>query len=174
MLIRSASDDDAARLVEIYAPYVQGTAISFETDVLGVSEMVERVRTSIAWLVAQDDAAILGYAYAGPFASRAAYAWSVEISVYLDQEARGRGVGGRLLDTLLEQLGSAGYVNVSLGSHSRMPPARDCSSRARSSRSLGFATSGSSLARGTMSAGGSDSCESQLHLPRAFESCEVG
>ena len=99
-LIRPARVDDAGELLAIYAPFVTDTTVSFETEVPSVEEFrarIERGLSSFAYLVAVDEqtGSIAGYAYYGPFRSRPAYAWSVEISIYLAAEHRGNGLGAR-------------------------------------------------------------------------------
>lgn len=115
MKIRSARPDDAARLLEIYAWYVENTAVSFEYDVPSVEAFRERMaRTTrrYPWLVIEEDGRALGYAYAGPFKGRTAYDWSCETSVYLDRAARGRGLGRALVEALEAALGRMGIVNA--------------------------------------------------------------
>lgn len=63
------------------------------------------------WLVAADaDGQFLGFAKAGRWKAREAYDWTVEVSVYLVEAARGRGVGRVLYDRLFEMLAAQGYV----------------------------------------------------------------
>ena len=75
-MIRSATTDDAGRLLEIYAYYVKNTAITFECDVPSPDEFRERIENTLRkypYLVLEEDGTVLGYAYAGPFVGRAAY-----------------------------------------------------------------------------------------------------
>ncbi|EKU71026.1 GNAT family N-acetyltransferase [Selenomonas sp. F0473] len=95
-VIRDARPEDAPRLLEIYAYYVEHTAVSFEYDVPTLAEFENRVRNTAArypYLVAVRNGRTLGYAYAGPFVGRAAYRCSCELTVYLDRAARGGGLG---------------------------------------------------------------------------------
>ena len=101
--IRTASPDDAAALLAIYAPYVRETAITFEYDVPSTEEFVRRITHTLEkypYLVAEKDHSILGYAYAGPFHERAAYDWAVETSIYVDRNQKHSGIGRLLYDTL--------------------------------------------------------------------------
>ena len=82
--IRNATEVDAASLLAIYAPYVERTAVSFETAVPTVEEFAGRITTAVAgwaWLVAEAQGECVGYAYAAPHRARPAYRWSVETSV---------------------------------------------------------------------------------------------
>lgn len=109
MKIRIAVPDDAASLTEIYAPYVTNTAITFEYEVPGAEEFAERIRETLKkypYLVAEEEGIIQGYAYASSFKARAAYAWSVETSIYLCQNVRHQGIGTALyreLENLLRR-----------------------------------------------------------------------
>ncbi len=105
MFIRSARPSDAAALLEIYAPYVENTAITFEYETPSLEAFAQRIKETLKsypYLVLEDAGILLGYAYAGPFKGRAAYAWSVETTIYIRQDAHGKGYG-RALYTALEQ-----------------------------------------------------------------------
>ncbi len=113
--IRFATVGDAAALLEIYRPYVTDTAITFEYDVPEPEEFSGRIRSNsekYPYLLAEREGEILGYAYAAPFASRAAYGWSVETTIYLAETARGMGVGRRLYEALELALGKMHICNL--------------------------------------------------------------
>jgi len=100
MNIRLATPSDAATLLAIYAPYVENTAITFEYEVPTIEDfanMIEKTLEKYPYLVAEEDGLILGYAYASTYYARAAYDWAVELSVYVSQDARGKGVGSKTL-----------------------------------------------------------------------------
>ena len=106
MRIRLAGEADAPGVHAIYAPVVELTAISFEIVPPSPAELAGRIaahRESHPWLVATEGG-VIGYAYAAPFAARAAYGWSVETSVYVAEAARGHGVGRALYGALLRIL----------------------------------------------------------------------
>ena len=116
--IRSATGADAARIAEIYEPYVRDTPASFELDPPRMQEIMGRIEASAGtypWLVAQDDTALIGYAYAGEFRRRAAYRWSAEVSVYVDKRTRGRGAGRALMTRLLDELRAGDFANAFAG-----------------------------------------------------------
>ena len=77
--------------------------------------MAVRIESSLLWLVAEEDSSIQGYAYADAFHPRAAYRWSTEVSIYLADGGRGRGLGKLLLSQLLDGLREAGFVNAFAG-----------------------------------------------------------
>lgn len=115
MIVRAASPEDAAEVLEIYAPYVRGSAVSFEEQSPTVDQMRERISTSHMWLVADDGSRVVGYAYASRFHPRPAYRWSTEVSVYLAPTAQRRGLGKRLIRELLDGLTDRGFVNAFAG-----------------------------------------------------------
>lgn len=116
--LRVATPDDAAAIAAIYRPVVRDTAISFETVEVPADEMRQRIVTTLQrypWLVGEADGDVLGYAYAIRHRSRAAYDWSVDVSVYLAERARRRGVGSALYVALLDLLAAQGYANAFAG-----------------------------------------------------------
>ena len=97
--IRPAVSDDAPALLDIYAPYVIETAITFEYEVPTLDDFRQRIKNTLhthPYLVMERDGEIVGYAYTGQLGSRAAYAWAAETSIYLRQDVRGKGLGKRL------------------------------------------------------------------------------
>ena len=113
--IRTAVLPDAERLLEIYRPYVEETAITFEYTVPTIEEFrgrMARVLEKYPYLVAERDGTIVGYAYAGPFVGRAAYDWSVETTIYLDRAVRRQGIGKTLYTALETVLGAMGILNL--------------------------------------------------------------
>lgn len=98
---------DAPGCLEIYAPYVTDTAISFEVQVPTLEEFTARMRETTRthpWLVVQDQGRIAGYAYASRHRTRAAYRWAADVTVYVSAAAHRSGVGRRLYTELLERL----------------------------------------------------------------------
>jgi L-amino acid N-acyltransferase YncA len=110
---------DSLRVAQIYAPAVVGSTASFEEVAPDATEMERRMRAVLAWtpwLVAEDGkGAVVGYAYASRHRERAAYRWSVDISVYVDPSSQGRGVGRLLYGELLSILRRQRFVNVYAG-----------------------------------------------------------
>ena len=114
MEIRLAKPSDARSLLDIYAPYVENTAITFEYEVPTIEDFAIRIEKTLEkypYLVAEEDGVVLGYAYASTYYARAAYDQAVELSVYVSQDARGKGVGSKLYDALEDLLDQMGYVH---------------------------------------------------------------
>lgn len=127
--IRSVTVEDAAAIQAIYAPYVTGTVISFEGTPPTVAEMAGRIQKTLGkypWLVYECDGesdginhsrfhTIAGYVYAAPHSERAAYQWSVNVSVYVHPAYHRRSIGRGLYTTLFALLRGQGYVNAYAG-----------------------------------------------------------
>lgn len=115
IFVRFAAPKDAAALLDIYAPYVEHTPITFEYEVPSLSEFESRIQNIAGrypYLVACRDSEILGYAYASAFKGRAAYDWSVETSIYVAQNVKGIGAGSLLYEKLEELLKKQNICNL--------------------------------------------------------------
>lgn len=107
MKIRVATVEDAKSIQEIYEPYVEETAITFEYDVPCIDEFRQRITNTLKeypYLVAVEQERIIGYAYAGSFHSRAAYKHSAEVSIYLCEKWHKKGIGRQLYQELENRL----------------------------------------------------------------------
>ena len=117
-MIRDAVASDAAACAAIYAPYVHETAITFELEPPGAEEIAARIAASQAghaWLVLEDDGAVVGYAYGSTRQSRPAYRFSCEVSVYIEMDRRRSGAGRALYEALFERLRERGFRNAVAG-----------------------------------------------------------
>ena len=116
MKIERVTEQDAAELLEIYAPYVERTAISFEYEVPSLEDFRGRIRSISARYpyikAAAEDGTILGYAYAGVFKPRAAYDWAVETTVYVREDQKNSGVGKALYMALEQILAEQNILNL--------------------------------------------------------------
>ena len=115
-MIRSATADDAAKIVEIYNHYVVNSAVTFEEKPITEKDMALRIAhvcdANLPWLVLEHSGDIIGYAYATKWKARSAYRFSVESTVYLASTALGQGLGKLLYDALFEQLQQYGIHTV--------------------------------------------------------------
>jgi phosphinothricin acetyltransferase len=117
-VIRLATEQDAAQIQVIYAPNVRNTAISFELEAPTVHEMQQRIGKTLEhwpWVVCEHREQIQGYAYASSHRTRAAYQWSVDVSVYVHASARRAGVGRAVYRSLLSLLVLQGFYNAYAG-----------------------------------------------------------
>jgi L-amino acid N-acyltransferase YncA len=112
LLIRPSTVADVPAITAIYAWNVLNGTGTFELDAPDEAEMARRrddvLAKGLPWLVAQRDAAVLGFAYANHFRPRRAYRFCLEDSVYLAGEAQGQGIGRLLLTELLARCEAAG------------------------------------------------------------------
>lgn len=117
-IMRQATPEDATQILEIYAPIVEQTVISFELTPPSVEEMAERIvhyTEKYPWLVCMDGDSLMGYAYGSTHRARAAYQWSVEVSVYTHEAYRRRGVGHAGYTALFEVLRLQGFYSAYAG-----------------------------------------------------------
>lgn len=115
MEIRNATIEDAKDILKIYSYYVENTAISFEYVTPSVEEFENRIKNTLLkypYLVAVENGEIVGYTYAGPFKTRAAYSHCVEVTLYVDKERKKSGIGKALYKALEEQLYKQGIKNL--------------------------------------------------------------
>lgn len=113
--IRTVTLDDAERLLAIYSYYVENTAITFEYDPPTLEEFKSRISNTLKkypYLCILQGDTILGYAYAGPFHTRAAYQWTAEMTIYLAPDARKHGLGRLLYEALESRLKDMGILNL--------------------------------------------------------------
>lgn len=116
--VRDASEGDAQACAAIYAPYVRETAVSFESEPPTAAQMAERIAAATrthGWVVLEDGDRVVGYAYGGPHQQRAAYRFSCEVSVYVEQGRRRTGSGRALYEALFERLTARGYLMAVAG-----------------------------------------------------------
>jgi phosphinothricin acetyltransferase len=116
--IRIATPGDAPGVHAIYAPIVRDTVISFELQPPTCDEISRRIESALerhAWVVCEDRGMVAGYAYATSHRARAAYQWAVDVSVYNQEDYRGRGVGRALYTALFAIVSAQGYRQACAG-----------------------------------------------------------
>lgn len=114
-VIRVAAEEDAPRILAVYAPYIARTAITFEYDAPTPAQFRERIAHTLRrypYLAAEQDGEILGYAYAGTFIGRSACDWAAEASIYLRADCRRAGLGRRLYGALEAVCRAQNLVNL--------------------------------------------------------------
>ncbi|MEP7376549.1 MAG: arsinothricin resistance N-acetyltransferase ArsN1 family B [Chitinophagaceae bacterium] len=114
-MIRLATPTDAVAMLAIYAPYIRNTSITFETRVPLVADFANRIRSYLEnwpWLVYEKDGQVVGYAYASRYRERIAYQWSIECSVYVQDDHLRSGVGKALYSVLFSVLKIQGFTTV--------------------------------------------------------------
>ncbi len=114
-MIRLANPTDAVAILAIYSPYIRNTSITFETGVPAVADFANRIRSYLdkwPWLVYEKDGQVLGYAYASGYRERVAYQWSVECSVYIQEDHLRSGIAKALYSALFSILKVQGFTTV--------------------------------------------------------------
>ena len=113
--IRLATPKDGAAILNIYKWYIENTAITFETEVPSIEAFGQRIENTLArfpWLVCEIDGVVAGYAYASKHRDRAAYQWSADLSIYVDEKYHRRHIAKALYQVLEEVLKLQGYYTV--------------------------------------------------------------
>lgn len=115
-MIRKVNQLDAGEISAIYNHYIEHTTITFEEDRLTALDISARIATlssqNYPWLVYESDGCVVGYAYAAPWRTRAAYRFTVESAVYVDHNRIGCGIGGQLYKKLFAELAESGFKTV--------------------------------------------------------------
>ena len=118
MKIRLSHPSDAAQIAAIYAPFCGDSPVSFEVVPPSAAEMagrIQKITGRFPWLVADENGAVAGYAYASPHRERAAYRWSADVTVYIHERFRRKGVGRALYSSLFALLRLQGYFKAYAG-----------------------------------------------------------
>lgn len=116
--IRLATEADSVSILEIYAPFIRDTVITFENEVPTITEFKRRIfdiQKKYPWLVCEINGNIVGYAYASQFNDRAAYDWSSDFSIYINPQYQGKKIGKALYYCLFELSKLQGYCNAYAG-----------------------------------------------------------
>lgn len=106
-MIREIQTTDISSITSIYNYYIKNTIITFEEEPLSAEIMGKRigaVREKYPWIVYEENRKVQGYAYVSRFKERAAYRYSVEMTVYVDRNHTGRGIGAGLYSELLRKM----------------------------------------------------------------------
>ncbi len=112
MKIRNVRKEDAADILEIYSYYVENTAVTFEITIPSLQQMEERITdisSAYPYLVAEECGKVVAYCYAHALNPREAYKKSVELSIYVEKNHHGKGIGKSLYSALEEALKEAGF-----------------------------------------------------------------
>ena len=107
MNIRPIKFSDAEQITEIYNFYVLNTHHTFETEPVSFEEMRNRIGAIVKdypYFVAEENDQILAFAYAAQYKSRCAYRSSIEVSVYVKNGTKGKGIGTKVYEKLFTEL----------------------------------------------------------------------
>lgn len=113
--VRKAKSEDFERITEIYGYYVENSGVTFEfeaPDLFEVTRRMSEVMKTHECLVCEVDGEVKGFAYAAALRKRPAYDRSCEVTIYIDKDMRGRGIGRLLYERLLSDLKNMGITNA--------------------------------------------------------------
>lgn len=116
--VRPVSPGDFEAIATLTNHFIRCTAIHFSTEPVSAEGMRrgwESTRDRYPFLVAESDGVFAGYAKAGVWRERAAYQWTPEAGIYVEESARAKGVGTVLYRALLDELRSRGFRSVVAG-----------------------------------------------------------
>lgn len=112
---RLANKNDVKYILDIYAPYITDTIVSFEVEVPSIDEFEKRFETisdEYPYIVCENKEKIIGFAYAHRYMDRSAYQWDAELSIYIDHTFQGKSIGQELYMKLFELLKLQNVINV--------------------------------------------------------------
>jgi len=115
MKLRLANINDTEGILNVYKPYVENTTITFEYDVPSLEEFKNRILTiskNFPYIVCEVDDTIVGYAYASKYHGRSAFAWTVELSIYVNENYHNHKISHKLYSSLLDILKIQGVYNA--------------------------------------------------------------
>src|SRR3954463_477933 len=98
--LRPARAEDAAAVAAIYNHGIEERQATLETRPRRPNEIEGWLEEGRPFLVATEDAEILGFARVSAYSTRQAYAGVGEHGVYVSDQARGKGVGLKLINAL--------------------------------------------------------------------------
>lgn len=113
--IRVARLEDAKEILAIYEPFILKTSVTFEEKAPELDAFKNRMQDilkSCPYLVCEVDGAVVGYAYASEYRTRAAYRWDREVSVYIHPDYRRKNVAKALYHALFRILEKQGFVKL--------------------------------------------------------------
>ncbi|MGE5943295.1 MAG: N-acetyltransferase family protein [Flavobacteriales bacterium] len=114
-MIRDVNIHDAKQIVNIYNYYVLNSVVTFDKNPFSEKDFIERIETissQYPFIVFEEDAHILGYAYANMFRQKPAYKNTVETTIYLKNDEQGRRIGTELYTELLKKIKEQNYHAV--------------------------------------------------------------
>src|SRR5688572_30902450 len=113
--IRPATVNDQQAIMDIYNEAVINTAATFDTELRTMQKQMEwweKHKKNHPVLVAEEQGKIAGWASLSPWSDRCAYDTTVEVSVYIHKDFRGRGIGSKLLEIVTLEGGKVGNHTV--------------------------------------------------------------
>ncbi len=115
-MIRDVRDSDIEPIRQLYNHFVTDTDVSFETIPLTYEQMAGRIHGIVdggfPYFVWEEDGKMVGFCCAHPWKERAAYAPTLETTLYLAPEAQGKGIGTMMMTELIRRCRLGGFVSL--------------------------------------------------------------
>lgn len=128
MNLRAATPADIPALLDIWNPVIRDTAVTFnsvEKTADDLARMIaEKAAAGYGFLVAEQDGAIKGFASYGPFRAGIGYAHTMEHTIVLGPDARGRGLGRALMTAIEDHARARGAHSIFAGVSAENPEGR--------------------------------------------------
>jgi L-amino acid N-acyltransferase len=128
MTLRPVTPADIPALLEIWNPIIRDTAITFnavEKTTADLGQMItEKATAGHGFLLAEDDGEVLGFASYGQFRGGIGYAHTMEHTIILGPNARGRGIGRALMLAIEDHARAGGAHSIFAGVSAENPEGR--------------------------------------------------
>lgn len=118
LIIRDAVQEDVPVILEIYNDAVRNLAATFDLEEKTLEERMEwfgHYGGSHPLIVAEVDGKVAGYSSLSMFREKEAYKSTVELSLYIAEDCRGRGLGKALMEEILRRARQNGFHTVISG-----------------------------------------------------------
>ena len=115
LAIRQATPADLGQITEIYNDAIQKTTATFDTELKTLEEQESWFANHDAShpiLIAEQDGLVTGWASLSQWSDRCAYNATAEISLYVKEEYRGKGIGKQLMKAIIQEGKTAGLHTV--------------------------------------------------------------
>lgn len=106
LVVRPATTEDVASILTIYNQGIEDRIATLETetkDIVYMEAWFQDHQGRFTVMVAEQSGAVVGWASLNPYSQRCAYKGVADLSIYIDRESRGQGVGSALLEALEHQ-----------------------------------------------------------------------
>ncbi|WP_437917752.1 N-acetyltransferase family protein [Sphingobacterium sp. LRF_L2] len=116
LVFRDANIDDLGVIVAIYNSTVASRMVTADTEEISTESRIPWLEAHGSqrplWIVEDPSGKIYGWVSFQSFYGRPAYNGTAEISIYLDPDARGMGIGKKVLEHSLEKAPSLGIITL--------------------------------------------------------------
>lgn len=119
MKIRKAKETDLPQMLDIYNEIIANTTAVFQYDLhtIGMRKewFAQKQKEGFPVFVAEENSEVVGFSTIGAFRNWQAYKYSVENSIYVKADQRGKGIGKLLLQPLIDASKQMGMHTIIAG-----------------------------------------------------------